>query len=149
MKGSTFLKVMGILCIIFGAIALVANLLSIASVGLLAQFGLSSGLLNGSTAVSVISSIVMLIAGILGVKNCKSPEKAGINIVFGIIMVVIALISVILSMKLTAMLNQIYAEAGLSGGMSTGWLSIVSFIMPVLYLIAAFLLKKNNSAAAA
>ena len=147
-KGRGFLKVCGILMIIGGAISIVvAGILGLvggAVGGALAQAGAELGeyeqaavaTVAGASVVAAIVALVggilELIAGIVGVKNCGNPEKATACIVWGIIVLVISIISIILSIA--------------GGNVQVGSL-IVSIIcsvaLPVLYLIGAF---KNKQA---
>lgn len=135
--GKMFLKVTGILLIVFGGLAVVGALLAMAGGGLLAagaaEAGLEAGLVGG---VVMIASIVMLIAGainlvfgIIGVKNCDKPEKAQSCFVCGIIMIVLQVLGIIMNL-------------------SSGSLNIISVLiglaLPVLYTIGAV---KNKSVA--
>jgi len=122
-KGSTLLKVTGILMIIGGAIALIFSILAIAGIALLAAAGASSGLLYAAGALALVSAVVELVAGILGVANCKKPEKAKTCIVWGVLCALLSVASVVLTVV---------------GG---GDFSIVSLLLglalPVLYIIGA------------
>ncbi len=146
---STFLKVMGILCVIFGIIGLAASGISLASMGALAAFGLPTGSLTGGLAISLIDGIIMLIAGIIGIAASKNPNKAGVAMVFGIIMIIIAVISIIVSAVSMAglqsavdeMMGSFGAESVKVGGLN--FTSFTSLIIPVLYFIAALLFKKK------
>lgn len=127
-KGKNFLKVTGILMIIFGAIALIFGI--IALLGVLALD--AKGLLLIAVILGLVSAVCEIIAGIVGVKNCNKPEKAGACIAWGVITLILALAGVVISI--------------LMGGSSVSSIivSIVSSIaIPVLYLIGAGLNKKS------
>lgn len=146
MQGKNFLKVTGILMIIGGALTIILNgVLGI--VGYMAANSLSSvagaedvnaavaaggSLLIVAAIISLVGGILELIAGIIGVKNCAKPEKATTCIVWGFIVLVINIISLILAF---------------AGGSETALNIITSIIasiaLPVLYLIGGFLNKKS------
>lgn len=125
-KGSTLLKVSGILMIIGGAIALVLSIIAILGVATLVYISngeLSSGILYASCALALIAAVAELVAGIIGVKNWNKPEKAKTCICWGIIVAVLSVLGVVLNVV---------------GG---GDFSIVSLLiglcLPVLYIIGA------------
>lgn len=86
MKGKGLLKVVGILMIIGGAISIIMSIIAIAGVGALtylADGDLSSAQLNPtiiytSCVVMILGSVAELIAGIIGVKNCKKARKSNL-----------------------------------------------------------------------
>ena len=125
-KGSGFLKVTGILMIIGGALALILAIVAILGVATLAYISdgeLSSGILYASCALALVSAVAELVAGIIGVANCKKPEKVNTCIAWGIIVAVLCVLGVILNVV---------------GG---GDFSIVSLllglVLPALYIIGA------------
>jgi len=125
-KGSGFLKVTGILMIIGGALALILAIVAILGVATLVYISdgeLSSGILYASCALALVSAVAELVAGIIGVSNCKKPEKANTCIAWGIIVAVLCVLGVILNVV---------------GG---GDFSIVSLllglVLPALYIFGA------------
>ena len=130
MKGSSLLKVTGILMIIGGAVSVI--------MGLIAVLGSAafSALVGSLGTVLVIASVVMLaagafelVAGIAGVKNCKDPAKAHKCVTYGIIVVVLYVLSYVMSF--------------VSGG-SVNFVSMaISFVIPVLYIVGAMQVKGN------
>lgn len=135
MQGSKFLKVTGILMIIFGAIALVFSIIALAGVGVLAAMGAPSGLLLGAGLLALLGSVAEFVAGIIGVKNWNTPEKAQTCIVWGFIVIAFCIISNILTLVgYPENFNVISLLTGL--------------VIPVLYLVGAFK-NKNMSANAA
>lgn len=125
-KGSTLLKVSGILMIIGGALALVFAIIAILGVATLVYLSngeLSSGILYASCVLSLIAGVAELVAGIIGVKNWNKPEKAKTCICWGVIVAVLSILGVVLSVV---------------GG---GSFSIISLLLglalPVLYIIGA------------
>ena len=128
MQGSKFLKVTGILMIIFGALALVLAIIAIAGISLLAAMGASSGLLTVSCILALVGAVAELVAGIIGVKNWTKLEKAGTCITWGIIVIVLCVISNILTVV---------------GGGDFSVLNLVTgLVIPVLYLIGGLQNKK-------
>ena len=128
MQGSMFLKVTGILMIIFGALALVLAIIAIAGISLLAAMGASSGLLTVSCILALVGAVAELVEGIIGVKNWNKLEKAGTCITWGIIVIMLCVISNILTVV---------------GGGDFSVLNLATgLVIPVLYLIGALQNKK-------
>ena len=127
--GSKFLKVTGILMIIFGAIALVVSLIAIAGIGVLAALGASTGMLWASGIIALVGSVAEFVAGIIGVKNWNKPEKANTCIGWGIVVAAMCVVSSVLTL--------------IGYPDSFNWFSLVTgLVIPVLYLIGAFQNKK-------
>jgi len=137
MKNSKFLKVMGIIMLIFGIIAIIAGALSLAGTGMIVSLAelagttVPVGLLTASLSVALIGAVVELIAGILGIKNWNAPGKINGCIICGILTIVLSVVS-------TIMIVVGYPD-------SFSILSIVTGLaVPVLYLIAAFQYKAKQ-----
>lgn len=130
MKGSKFLKVTGILMIVFGALALILSI--VAAIGLAALVALDLDTWQYTLAVilMLVSSIFELIAGIVGVKNCNKPEKAGTCMVWGIIVIALSVLSDVLTL------------VGNPDNFSIVSL-LTGLVIPVLYLIGAVMNKKS------
>lgn len=133
-KGAGFLKVTGIIMIIGGSIGIIIAILALVGVAALDTMGVTdyieynTGLLYASGAISLIGAAMELVAGIIGVKNCKKPEKAVTCMVFGIIVILFSLIGSILTVV---------------GGDSFPVVSfLIGLVLPVLYIIGAV---KNKS----
>lgn len=127
--GSKFLKVTGILMIIFGAIALVVSLIAIAGIGVLAALGASTGMLWASGIIALVGSVAEFVAGIIGVVNWNKPEKANTCIGWGIVVAAMCVVSSVLTL--------------IGYPDSFNWFSLVTgLVIPVLYLIGAFQNKK-------
>ena len=129
MKGSKFLKVTGILMIVFGALALILSI--VAAIGLAALVALDLNTWQYTLAVILMleGSIFELIAGIVGVKNCNKPEKAGTCMVWGIIVIALSVLSNVLTL------------VGNPDNFSIVNL-LTGLVIPVLYLIGAVMNKK-------
>lgn len=133
-KSNKFLKVTGILMIISGALGIILGILAVVGVGAyVAAYGgdaeIGVGMLMSAAILTLISSAVSLVAGILGVANAAKPEKAMVCIVFGILTVVLAVLGNILT---------------IAGGSDFSVLNLITgLILPVLYLIGAFQSKKE------
>lgn len=137
MKGKTFLQVTGILMIIGGAISLIASLglgglttlLAVISGEYVDGLGALFALVAIAVVFSIIGSVVELVAGIIGVKNCGKPEKAGVCLGWGIAVIVISVISNVLTIV---------------GGSDFSVLSLIlGLVLPVLYVVGAALNKKS------
>lgn len=129
MKGSKFLKVTGILMIVFGALALILSI--VAAIGLAALVALELNTWQYTVAVilMLVGSIFEMIAGIVGVKNCNKPEKAGTCMVWGIIVIALSVLSNVLTL------------VGNPDNFSIVNL-LTGLVIPVLYLIGAVMNKK-------
>lgn len=77
-KGSGFLKVSGVLMIIGGGISIILGIIAALGVAALAYISdgtVSLALIYASVALMIVSAVAQLVAGIIGVVNCKKPEK--------------------------------------------------------------------------
>ena len=86
-------------------------------------------MLYASVALMIVSAVTQLIAGIIGVKNCKKPEKAGTCMVWGIIVAVLCVVGTILN--------------SVGGGSFSVFSLMLGLVLPVLYIIGAAFNKKE------
>jgi len=134
-QSNGFLKVTGILLIIGGSVSIIVGLLAVACSSVLVaadvalDAGAGTGLLMVASILILVSGVVSLIAGIVGVKNAAKPEKAGSCIVWGVLVIVLAVLGNILTMVAGGPLNYISIVTGL--------------VLPALYLLGAFQNKKR------
>ena len=134
-KGTGFLKVTGILMIIGGGISIIMGIIAALGVAALAYISdgtVSSALLYASVVLMLISAVAELVAGIIGVVNCKKPEKAGVCIAWGIIVAVLSVAGTILN--------------SVGGGSFSAFSLILGLVLPVLYIIGAVFNKKEHAA---
>lgn len=129
MKGSKFLKVTGILMIVFGALALILSIVAAIGLAALASLDLNTWQYTAAVILMLVGSIFELIAGIVGVKNCNKPEKAGTCMVWGIIVIALSVLSNVLTL------------VGNPDNFSIVNL-LTGLVIPVLYLIGAVMNKK-------
>lgn len=129
MQGSKFLKVTGILMIIFGAVALIFAIIALAGLGLLEALGAPMGILWASGILALVGAVAEFVAGIIGVKNWNKVEKAKTCMVWGIIVIAFCIISNVLTLIG-------YPENFSIVNVLTG------LVIPVLYLIGALQNKK-------
>lgn len=129
MKGSKFLKVTGILMIIFGALALILSIVAAIGLAALVTLDLNTWQYTAAVILMLVGSIFELIAGIVGVKNCNKPEKAGTCMVWGIIVIALSVLSNVLTL------------VGNPDNFSIVNL-LTGLVIPVLYLIGAVMNKK-------
>ena len=148
-RGSVMILVVSIIMIIGSAFGLIGSLITGAAGAFvktamtdtevqsaLSQSGLSvpadmlSQTLTIITILSVISAIIELICAILGIVNRNKVEKAGLLIILGIVMIVVSLVA-----NLVPMVMWKAAISAVS--------IIVGLVLPVLYLIGAFLNKNS------
>ena len=134
-KGTGFLKVTGILMIIGGGISIIMGIIAALGVAVVAYVSdgkASSTLLYASVLLVIASAIAQLVAGIIGVVNCRKPEKAMSCIVCGVIVAVLSIAG--------SILNSV-------GGGSFSVLSLIlGLVLPVLYIIGAVFNKKEHVA---
>lgn len=143
MEGKGFLKVVGILMIIFAGIGLVFGVIGLigaaALSSMMTEWGVTEDVTTVVNAAVIISCILSIIGaglematGIIGVKFCDKPKKANVCLVMVIILLVLEVISLILT----------FVGGNYDAG--TIILSIVTGLaMPVLYLIGVCLNKKG------
>lgn len=133
-RGRTLLKVVGIFNIIIGILGIIGSIILMLGGGLLSALGAAAGevaagaalgaLTTVSAIVSLIFSILLIIAGAVAVKRCN--EISSTCFIWGIVLVLIEVISLVFTI--------------VSGGFSP--LSLVSLVLPVLYLIGGALNRK-------
>ena len=134
-KGTGFLKVTGILMIIGGGISIIMGIIAALGVAALAYISdgtVSSAVLYASVVLMLISAVAELVAGIIGVVNCKKPEKAGVCIAWGIIVAVLSVAGTVLN--------------SVGGGTFSVFSLILGLVLPVLYIIGAVFNKKEHTA---
>lgn len=127
--GSKFLKVTGILMIIFGSIALIIAIMALLGLGVLEAIGAPMGLLWASGIIALLGAVAEFVAGIIGVVNWNKPNKANTCIGWGIAVAAMCVISNIFTLI-------VYPENFNVFSLLTG------LVIPVLYLIGAFKNKK-------
>lgn len=123
-KGSTFLKVTGILMIVFGAIALIVSIIAILGIAALAAFNdgtYDMTMLYVGGVFALISAVAEFV--VIGVINAKLPHKANTCIVWGVIVAVMCIAGEIISMIGGSQFNVFSLICGLA--------------IPVLYIIGA------------
>ena len=134
MKGQKILKVTSILMIIGGVIAAIAGVIAILGVSALAALAGSAegtGLLYASSILVTVASVIQFIAGIKGIGACSDPKQAASCIKWGIIIGILAIISIII---------------GLVGGGTFSITSLVlNLLLPGLYIYGAMQMKDNVS----
>lgn len=135
MQKSTFLKVMGILCIIFGAIGLISNLA-----------GMAEYIWMGMGAygfICILANIFMLVAGIMGVTRCADKQRAASCLVWGLIVVILVIISLILY-NTSYVASYVDAVSALTGAPSFNGLTFLQLVIPILYFLSAFLFVRKR-----
>lgn len=122
-KGASFLKVTGILMIIGGGISLIVAIVALLGIATLAVLGASSGMLYAAGALTLISAVAELVAGIIGVVNAKRAEKAGVCMAWGVIVAVLCVAGCILTV--------------VGGNDFPVFSLILGLVLPVLFIIGA------------
>lgn len=138
--GKTYLKVTGIIYIVCAAILILFGGLLLAggalvgsgTAGGISEQNFAIGLVSGGLGIAmIIYALLGLIMGILGVKNCNKPEKAGVCFVFGVIVLVLGLIGMVTTLL------------GGNATISTIVSSLFGLIIPGCYTYGAHLNKKS------
>ena len=132
-KGQKFLKVTSILMIIGGALSGITCLLGIAGVALLAAVAdshVAALLLYLALALALAAAVVEFIAGLKGLKACKTGENADKCVILGAVIAGITILSTIIN---------------LAGGGKVNVTSILlSLVVPGLYIYGAMQVKKGE-----
>ena len=114
-NGKLLLKAISIIFIVFGVIAAIVSiiaLINLSGVGTIWVVG---------TVLLLISSLIELIIGIVGLKKSDDPSEASFFIVTGFILGIMMLISLVMSFSV--------------------W-NLIGFALPVLYIIGGYMLRK-------
>lgn len=128
-KGATFLKVTGIIMIVVAALGIILGIVAlIAAIAANALADGALGLLIVAALIALVGSVLQLIAGIIGVKNCNKPEKAQTCIVWGAIVAALNVLSVVLTVAQGG-------DIAVSG--------ILGIVVPALFIFGAI---KNKQA---
>ncbi len=132
-KGSSFLKVTGILMIISASISLVIDTSSFFLGAAFDALGAKDvgNFIYLASVIMLIDAAVEMVAGIMGVAFCKKPEKANVCLVMGIIVAVLCVVGTIFSIA-----------SGTDFGASTIFSLLLGLVIPVLYIVGAV---KNRS----
>ncbi len=123
-KGAGFLKVTGILMIIGSIIGIVVSILAfigVAALQMMASDEVNVGIYYVACTMSLVGSVLQLVAGIIGVINAKKPEKAMTCIVWGAIVAVLSVLS-----------NVIFMLSGISSNATS---LLVGLVVPVLFIV--------------
>lgn len=126
LPGCGFLKVTGILMIVFGSILVVMNGLAWLGVSALAAIGgaeIDLGMMYIGVVLSFLGSIAELATGIIGVVNCNKADKAKLCLVWGVIVVVMTLLGNII--------------VPFAGGQFSIVNLIIGMIVPALFVLGA------------
>lgn len=98
-KGSTFLKVTGILMIVFGAIALIVSIIAILGIAALAAFNdgtYDMTMLYVGGVFALISAVAEFVAGIIGVINANFRTRQ-IHVLYGALLLLLCVLQAKLS----------------------------------------------------
>ena len=126
LPGCGFLKVTGILMIVFGSILIIVNgmaWLGLSAIAAVGAPGVDIGMMTIGVVLSFIGSIAELATGIIGVVNCNKADKAKLCLIWGVIVIIMTLLGNIIVPFAGAEFNII----GL----------IIAMIVPVLFVLVA------------
>lgn len=133
---STFLQVMSILFIVFGVISIIVSIMGIGGYAVIGALVGRSFMILG--IISLATSVIWLVAGIVGITSFRDQRKAAGCLVWAIIIIVLDIISIIamFSTGFMAVLNEV--SYYISGYTVSPFSMVMQFVLPVLYFIAAF-----------
>lgn len=130
MKGSKFLKVTGILMIIGSAMVVLLGVIVAGFGALVAGVGAASGLTGNyflALLATLVGGICQLVAGIMGVKHCKNPQKAKLLIIWGVLVVLFGIQIIVMNLY-----NGGFDSKALMSGLA-------GLVIPGLYIYGAVL----------
>ena len=136
LKGRLMLKVVGILYIIFAALSILTGLMAVvggAALGIAGGESLALGLgviTMVLGVVAILSSTFSLVVGILGVKWCNRPDKAGTLFVLGVVLTALAVLNLLSSF-------------GGDNGSAAVVGALIGLVLPVLYTLGAWQNKQS------
>lgn len=134
MKGHKFLKVTGILMIIAAVFSIIAGVL-VGGLGVIAgrtRCGIRSDIsILAALFLTLVGGICQMIAGIKGIKHSKRSEKAGKLIVWGVIVAVFSVLSIVMSLVNGGEFNVVSILTGIA--------------IPALYIYGAVLNSKADT----
>lgn len=118
-SGKTLLRIISIIFIVFGAIATIFSLIALVA-------AIASGIIMAiiATVLLVIGSLIEFIIGIMGLKRSGDKSSANFFVVTGYILGILMLIIMIMNF--------------------TAW-SLIGFVLPVLYIVGGYMLKKTET----
>jgi hypothetical protein len=132
MDGIKFVKVTSIIMIVGGSIAAIAGImgvLGISAMVLLMESSEGVGILYATTIMVFVASVIQIVAGIKGLKACKTPQAAGTCVILGFIIAGLAVVALVISVI---------------AGNDFNFLSLViNLIVPGLYIYGALQIKKG------
>lgn len=138
-RGKNFLKVTGIIMIVFGAIGVLSTLISFLGLSMLMQtyaaLGMDTSMVIPGLIISAVGGVLELAAGIIGVVNARKPEKAMVCIIFGILLVILQVVSGATSL--------LAVSAQGSSIITTIISMIIGLILPVLFIYGGILNKQS------
>lgn len=112
-----------------GSISILLAIIALSGVAAIIALGLGNAMLYISSIVLLASSVAQLIAGIIGIKNCKNPEKAQSYITWGIIVAALCVLGEILSI--------------IGGGSFSFFSLLLGLVLPALYTVGAIKNKQG------
>lgn len=129
-KGSTMLKVVGILMIVFGAIATIITLIALVGVSVVAATLSAGGLYVFGVILAFLGAVAELVTGILGVVNCDKVEKAQMLLICAIVIVALSFLG-----------NLIFPL--IAGGSPSIFSFLIGLILPGLFAFGAIQNKQG------
>ncbi|MCL2808597.1 MAG: zinc ribbon domain-containing protein [Treponema sp.] len=130
--GKIILKVTGIIFLIFSVFGIIGVISTAFLIPLLINLSDFPGGKIGiiwSFIFGIINCILMIIIGIFGIKYSKYIYKAKLLLLLAIIYIAFSIVSLIINYSITK---------------SFSWISFINFILPIVFIIGAYMNFKNT-----
>ncbi|MCL1917542.1 MAG: hypothetical protein FWG14_04390 [Peptococcaceae bacterium] len=134
-RGQKLLSSSGVLLVVFGLITVAILVWALIKTGSDSEWGVVDVI---GVVLWILSGGLAIVTGVLGIRNCKLPEKAQQCLIMGS--------GLIVSMLALSSLALVFAREDLGALEDTvgfAVFSLVALIVPVLYLIGAIQNKKS------
>lgn len=135
-KGSTMLKVVGILMIVFGSIGIIVSIVAFGAVALVdgvagaVEAEVNLGAAYFGCVLALLSAIAELVTGIMGVVNHNKPEKAQLCLICAAVVIGLSILGNFL--------------VPIIAGSSISWFGfLVNLILPGLFIYGAIQNKQG------
>ena len=131
--GGKILKIVGIIMMVFGAIAFVVGIWNLTQIGSplvrmgLSMLGMSAAPLVISGIIGLLSAAFSIFAGLTAFKSCEDLDKAETLKMYGIVAAGFVVVNMILAF--------IMVPAGFRGALIPN--TIIGLILPALYIFGA------------
>lgn len=125
-QGRGILKVVSILFMVWGAIAIILSIIAIVGAAAVTVVTLGwAGFVLVAAVIVLIASVIQLVIGILGLKKSEDPSQANFFIVTGIVLCVLQFIGMIMHFTVTG---------------------LIGFVLPILFIVGGYMNRNSQTA---